>query len=208
MNRYGEVIYLAGLLTILSTKLAIAELVVPKDTVEFFRVANKGIANENFAERICERSLVLVSTNDLENNITTDRILNYTQTIASRKSASNAAKASFWWAAEQFDPFKGKLIRNWVVSSQKKQIGLTVDWQLWTLLDYFDRYRFVNQFGTVARKYGYSLSIFNQQNRCLASYKYNADISPAKWELNLEKHGEDSFKVESPIKFDRVEPKS
>ena len=175
MNKYDEIIYLAGLLTVLSTTSAIAS---------------------DLTNRVCEGSLVQISIEDSSKNTKTNNILDRAEAIASRKSTPDAAKASFWWAVEQFDPFNGKLIQNWVASSQKEQIDMIVDRQLWTLLDYFDRYRLVNQFGTVARKYGYSLIVFDRQNQCLASYKYNASIRPPKWELNLENYGEDSLQAE------------
>ena len=108
----------------------------------------------------------------------------------------NPSQASIWWAAKQFDPFGGNLIENWLASPQQQQINLTVNWQLWTLLDYFARYRFVNQFGTVARKYGYSLNIVNQNQQCLATYTYNSVHHPPKWELYLKKLGRDSLQAE------------
>ena len=113
-----------------------------------------------------------------------------------RQSNIELPQASIWWAVEQFDPFDGNLIQNWLTYPQKRQINLTVNWQLWTILDYFGRYRFVNQFGTVVRKHGYSLNIFSQKEQCLASYKYNAIGKPPKWELHLEKLGKDSLQVE------------
>lgn len=115
-------------------------------------------------------------------------------------SWQNFAKPSLWWATEQFDPFGGRLVENWLADSQVQQINLVVNWQLWTLLDYLGRYRFVNQFGTVARKYGYSLNIFNQKKQCLATYKYNPLSNPPKWEINLEKLGRNSLQVE-PSQF-------
>ena len=64
-------------------------------------------------------------------------------------------EASIWWAAEQFEILlMVSLIQNWLTYPQKQQINITVDWQLWTVLDYFGRYRFVNQFGTAIRKHG------------------------------------------------------
>ena len=77
---------------------------------------------------------------------------------------------SLWWAKEQFDPFGGKLIKNWLAYQQERRIDVLVNRQLWSLLDYIKRYRFVNQMGTVAREYGYNLRIFNQQKKCLATY--------------------------------------
>lgn len=193
MKKYDEIIYLAGLLTVLTTTSA--------------------IANESFTNRGCQGSSVQISIEDSPKNTKANNILENADAIAtpaegiaSQKSTPDAAKASLWWAAEQFDPFNGKLVENWVASSQKEQIDMIVDWQLWTLLDYFDRYRFVNQFGTVARKYGYSLIIFDRQNRCLANYKYNASIRPPKWELNLENYGEDSLQVEPLQRFEELKP--
>ena len=114
-----------------------------------------------------------------------------------KRSKADIPQASIWWAAEQFDPFGGNLIQDWLTYPQKQQINLTVDWQLWTTLDYFGRYRFVNQFGTVVRKHGYSLNIFSQKEQCLATYKYNSVSKPPKWELHLEKLGRDSLEVEN-----------
>lgn len=186
MNKYDEIICIAGLLTIFNTTGA--------------------IASETLTNRVCQGSLTKISIEDSPKNTKANNILNHAEGIASQKYSSDTAKASFWWAAEQFDPFDGKLVQNWVASSQKHQIEMIVDWQLWTLLDYFDRYRFVNQFGTVARKYGYSLTIFDRQNRCLANYKYNASIKPPKWELNLDNYGEDSLQVEPLQRFDEFKP--
>jgi hypothetical protein len=112
----------------------------------------------------------------------------------------NANIPSLWWAQEQFDPFGGRLIENWSVYPQIKQIDLIINWQLWTVLDYLGRYRFVNQFGTVSRKYGYHLNVFNQNQQCLATYKYNALSNPPKWEIQLERLGRDSLQVEQQIK--------
>ena len=103
---------------------------------------------------------------------------------------------SLWWARQQFDPFGGRLINNWLADPEIKQINLFVNWQLWTLLDYVGRYRFVNQFGTVARKYGYELHILNHQQQCLASYQYNLESLPPKWEINLEPSAQDSLQVQ------------
>ncbi|NJR45443.1 MAG: hypothetical protein HC775_06360 [Hyellaceae cyanobacterium CSU_1_1] len=132
------------------------------------------------------------------NTIPVDHIVDQANLIASTKTTFDATQSSLWWATLQFDPFDGNLVQNWFAYPQKQQINLVVNWQLWTLLDYFGRYRFVNQFGTVARKYGYSLNIFNQKDQCLASYQYNSTSIPPKWELNLEQSGRSSLSIEPP----------
>lgn len=132
-----------------------------------------------------------VSTDILERQIETN--LNNEK---SQISIASIAIPSLWWARKQFDPFGGRLIDDWLTYPQIKQIDLTVNWQLWTLLDYLGRYRFINQLGTVARSYGYSLRIFNQQQQCLAHYKYNDKTNPPKWEITIEGLGQDSLQIE------------
>ena len=138
----------------------------------------------------CEQKLdrQLLTKNNAKSNtnlIATERTL----------SVASITLPSLWWARQQFDPFEGRLINNWLAYPKIKQINLTVNWQLWTLLDYLGRYRFVNQFGTVARKYGYELHILNHQKQCLASYQYNLESSPPKWEINLEESDRDSLQI-------------
>lgn len=139
----------------------------------------------------------LVSINDSPTQL---KIKKQSNNIARRYASSDFPQRSIWWAAEQFDPFEGKLIQDWLTHPQKQQINLTVDLQLWSLLDYFGRYRFVNQFGAVARKYGYSLNIMNEKLHCLATYKYNSISQPPRWELKLQQLGEDSLQLDKPEK--------
>lgn len=62
-------------------------------------------------------------------------------------------------------------------------------------MDYLGRYSFVNQFGSVARKYGYNLNIISNNKQQLATYKYNSINNPPKWEINLERLGKDSLRI-------------
>jgi hypothetical protein len=82
---------------------------------------------------------------------------------------------SLWWANEQFG--EGKLLVNWIAHPQDKRIDLIVNWQLWSVLSYVERYRFIHHFGTVAREYGYQLKIFNQRRECLALYTCDFDAA-------------------------------
>ena len=176
INRSGTAIILIGLSILLDNQIVIA-------------TRNNSNISHTCNQKNAQDSSVI-------NQPKKDNIFRDTNTMSTTKTVSDVTQTSFWWAAKQFDPFNGKLIKNWFSHPQKQQINLVVNWRLWTLLDYFGRYRFVNQFGTVARKYGYSLNIFNQKDQCLASYKYNDAIVPPKWELNLLEFGRDSLQIE------------
>lgn len=188
MKGCRSVIYLAVFFTLLTTETAIASD-KKQSAIHLERVI--GLVHNC---DVVPQKISLFSTGTKDN----DEIQ---QDTAEKKFVPNPTQASFWWAAEQFDPFDGNLVQNWLAQPQKRQINLVVNWQLWTLLDYLGRYRFVNQFGSVARKYGYSLNIFNQKEQCLATYKYNAITNPPKWELYLEKLGQDSLQVKPSVNF-------
>ena len=177
MNRYSTVICLGIIFTFVASKNAIAQ--------------SKNINYIHACDRISQQV-----SSSIDNIQKTAKIKQNINQIEQPKTVSGNTQTSFWWAIEQFDPFGGKLVQNWLAYPKKQQINLIVNWQLWTMLDYLGRYRFVNQFGTVARKYGYNLNIFNQKEQCLATYKYSRVSNPPKWELHLEKLGEDSLQIE------------
>ncbi|MEN9566906.1 MAG: hypothetical protein RLZZ69_2102 [Cyanobacteriota bacterium] len=180
MNRYSATIISIGLFSILINNYYLDNAIAKQ-------------APDNLVNNCNQISNQVITP---ANTISVEQIVAHRNLLASTTTKPNATQYSFWWAALQFDPFNGKLVQNWFAYPQKQQINLVVNWQLWTLLDYFGRYRFVNQFGTVARKYGYSLNIFNQEDQCLASYKYNSTSVPPKWELNLEQSGRSSLPIE------------
>jgi len=148
-------------------------------------------STKSVIDNYCDSFTDLKLTTKNANQSNKDKIIGE-QNIA----LSGVVVPSLWWAREQFDPFGGRLIDDWLEDHQLKQIDLVVNWQLWTLLDYLDRYRLINQLGTVAREYDYNLRIINQQKQCLATYQYKAESNPPKWEINLDGLGQDSFQVE------------
>lgn len=87
---------------------------------------------------------------------------------------------SLWWAKEQFG---GKLLDNWLAypsqGTNPARVDLIVNRQIWSLLDYVERYDFVNSLGTVARDYGYNVRVFNYQQELLATYTCNFNIQPS-----------------------------
>ena len=84
------------------------------------------------------------------------------------------AVPSFWWAKENTE---NKLLDNWIAypnsAREPARVDLLVNQQIWSLLDYFERYNFVNQMGSLARSYGYNARVFNYQQESLATYTCN-----------------------------------
>lgn len=87
---------------------------------------------------------------------------------------------SLWWAKESSE---NKLLDNWLAypASEKEpaRVDLIVNQQIWTLLDYVERYDFVNRLGSTARNFGYNVRVFNYQQEFLATYTCNFNTSPA-----------------------------
>jgi hypothetical protein len=111
-------------------------------------------------------------------------------------SPTELSNPSFWWAQEQFNEFNGKLIANWIAYRDKKRVDLVVNRQLWSLLDYLERYRFVNNFGSVARDYQYDVRVFNPQAVLLATYTCDYNLNLPKCEIRvLDTFGQDSLQI-------------
>ncbi len=77
------------------------------------------------------------------------------------------------WLAQKL--FGGKLLDRWFVDPGNTWVIIIVNRQLWSLLDYMERYQFVNRFGTVASEYGYNLRVCNRQGKALAVYSCKGD---------------------------------
>ncbi len=84
---------------------------------------------------------------------------------------------SFWWTRDQIaaqPQFGSKLLDTWLACPSQNRtlsrVDFVVNQQVWSLLDYLDRYDFVQQIGTVASGYGYDMRVFNHQGGLLAAY--------------------------------------
>ena len=120
---------------------------------------------------------------------------------ASNVSQKQLTIPSLWWAKEQFG---GKLLDNWLAypanGSSSPRIDLIVNRQIWSLLDYVERYKFVNNFGNVARDYGYNVRVFNYQQELLATYTCNFNVQPRLCRMaNLDALGKASVRGSKPI---------
>lgn len=111
-------------------------------------------------------------------------------------SPTDLANPSFWWAQDQFNQFNGKLITDWIAYREKKRVDLVVNRQLWSLLDYLERYRFVNNFGSAARDYQYNVRVFNPQGVLLATYTCNYNPTLPECDIRIfDAFGQESLQV-------------
>ncbi len=92
-------------------------------------------------------------------------------------SQAHLTVPSFWWTRDQISAqpqFGSKLLDTWLACPSQKssvsRVDFVVNQQAWSLLDYLDRYDFVQQIGTVASGYSYDMRVFNPQGGLLAAY--------------------------------------
>ncbi|MEG4801889.1 hypothetical protein QUB63_33885 [Microcoleus sp. ARI1-B5] len=92
-------------------------------------------------------------------------------------SQTEKSTPSLWLAQKQFG---GKLLDRWFVDRSNTWVIIIVNRQLWSLLDYMERYQFVNRFGAVSSEYGYNLQVCNRQGTALAVYSCKGDRQSCK----------------------------
>lgn len=84
---------------------------------------------------------------------------------------------SLWRAKENTE---SKLLYNWLAypptDKEPARVDLIVNQQIWSFLDYLERYDFVNRFGTAVRKDGYNVRVFTNQQELLATYTCNFSV--------------------------------
>jgi hypothetical protein len=93
---------------------------------------------------------------------------------------------SLWWIQETSEK---KLLDNWLAYQASDQeparVDLIVNQQIWSLLDYLERYEFVNRVGSTARNFGYNIRVFNYQREALGTYTCNFQTVPALCKINM-----------------------
>ncbi|MEG4282652.1 hypothetical protein QUB68_05955 [Microcoleus sp. A006_D1] len=95
-------------------------------------------------------------------------------------SQAEPSVPSLWLAQKQFG---GKLLDRWFVDRTNTWVIVIVNRQLWSLLDYMERYQFVNRFGAASSEYGYNLRVCNRQGTALAVYSCKGDRLSCKIDL-------------------------
>ncbi len=101
-------------------------------------------------------------------------------------SQSELTVPSLWWAKDNSEK---KLLDNWIAypasGRESARVDLIVNQQIWSLLDYLERYDFVNRLGNNARTYGYNVRVFNYQQELLGTYTCSFAASPASCRINM-----------------------
>lgn len=128
-----------------------------------------------------------------------------TQKHSSQPRQTPQTPPNLWWAKDQYDPFAGRLIDRWQVDSENQQVEVIVNRQLWSSLDYLGRYRLVSQLGSITRESRYNLSILNPQNKCLAIYFCQFDMTPYQCELSIDPFYRQGITPHTP-KFNNSNP--
>ncbi len=81
---------------------------------------------------------------------------------------------SLWWFNEQYREANGKLVDTWFAypnqTGRDRRVDVVVNKQVWSLLDYLERYEFVDWVGSVARDYRFNTRVFNSQGTLLGAY--------------------------------------
>jgi hypothetical protein len=92
-------------------------------------------------------------------------------------SQRNLTIPSLWRAQKSAED---KLLADWIAypasGEEPARVDLVVNQQIWSLLDYLERYDFINRLGTVARKDKYNVRVFNYQQELLGGYTCNFSI--------------------------------
>jgi hypothetical protein len=96
---------------------------------------------------------------------------------------------SLWWVKENSE---NQLLANWIVypvsKTEPPRVDLIVNQQVWGVLDYLERYGFVNRLGSIASQSGYNIRVFDDQKEPLATYTCNFPQSPASCRLQINNH--------------------
>jgi hypothetical protein len=102
---------------------------------------------------------------------------------------SELTEPSLWWIRDQIaaqDKYGRRLVDGWLAcegNGESNRVDVVVNSQLWSLLDFFDRYEFIKKFGTATSGYGYNLRVFDPQGGILAAYTCNFGAAVAEKEI-------------------------
>lgn len=75
-------------------------------------------------------------------------------------SQEGITNPSLWWIRDQFGR---RVVTNWLGYPQERRVDIVVDRQVWSFINYVEKYSLINHLALTAREYGYNLRIFNNQ---------------------------------------------
>lgn len=105
-------------------------------------------------------------TNSRFNSEFESRIDPATQVSDETTSDTHATLPSLWWNRDQMPRRLGgnRLVNSWlayqILDPAMRVVDISVNSQIWSILNYTERYAVLNQFGTAAKDYGYNLRVF------------------------------------------------
>ncbi len=82
-----------------------------------------------------------------------------------------------------------KLLENWFVEQDRRWVDLVVNRQLWSLLDYLERYDFINRVGTVAKDFNYNTRVCNDRGVVVGIYRCDTNPSTLPCRIELDASG-------------------
>jgi len=85
---------------------------------------------------------------------------------ANTVSQAGITNPSLWWVRDQFGR---QIVVNWLGYPEERRVDLIVDRQIWSFINYVEKYSLINHFALNAREYGYNLRIFNDQRLFLGT---------------------------------------
>lgn len=116
--------------------------------------------------------------------------------------AAGLTPPSLWWIQEQFanqgKGYRGyrQLVTNWLTylptETTTSRVDLVVDLQIWSTMDYFRRYEFLNTFGESAQTFGYNLRTFSFRGEFLGAYTCDRPIpeeNQARCTIQMDRQG-------------------
>jgi hypothetical protein len=92
-------------------------------------------------------------------------------------SQENLMNPSLWWTRDEIAAkaqYGKKLIDRWIAcdtaEGQPDRVDFLLNQQLWSLLDYLERYELVSRLGAAASNKNYNIRLYNNQGGFLAAY--------------------------------------
>lgn len=110
-------------------------------------------------------------------------------------SPTGLTPPSLWWAEAQFGE---RLLTTWLAylpnQTRPGRVDLVVNRQIWSLLDYLERYEFITHMGNVAQEFQYNTRIFNPQGEFLAAYTCNFTAPQPICDIRLDPGGKSGLR--------------